>query len=137
MELTTREPCAEERQEFAASVASSDGASIGKTLDGAAASWKPARIRRRTAVPSRRELEVIALIRQGLKNAEIAERLALTPGTVANHVANILGRLNLRNRAQLAAWAAEHRVGESTPRLQPLDAQQRRKGAWDREFSPE
>jgi DNA-binding NarL/FixJ family response regulator len=77
------------------------------------ASWKPEGLRRRKAAPPPRELEVAALIRRGLTNAEIAQRLALTPGTVANHVANVLARLNLRNRAQLAAWAAEHGVGET------------------------
>jgi DNA-binding NarL/FixJ family response regulator len=114
---------------LAASVESSDASSIGNVLDDTAASWKPVGVRRRKEGPSRRELEVAALIRQGLRNAEIAERLALTPGTVANHVANILGRLNLRNRTQLAAWAAEHGVGDSMPGLQQPDEPPRRKSA--------
>jgi DNA-binding NarL/FixJ family response regulator len=65
---------------------------------------------------SPRQLEIAALIRQGLTNAEIAARLVLSPGTVANHVANILDRLNLRSRTQVAVWAAEHGLGGHRPR---------------------
>jgi DNA-binding NarL/FixJ family response regulator len=60
---------------------------------------------------SRRQLQIAALVRQGLTNAEIAARLRLTPGAVANHVATILTRLNFRSRAQIAAWAAERGLG--------------------------
>jgi DNA-binding NarL/FixJ family response regulator len=60
---------------------------------------------------SPRELEIAALIRHGLTNAEIAARLLLTPGTVANDVAHILTRLHFRTRVQIAAWAVEHRLG--------------------------
>ena len=66
---------------------------------------------------SARQREVAGLIRQGLTNAEIAERLILTPGTVANHVAHILDRLNFRSRAQVAAWATEHRLGQAPDEL--------------------
>jgi DNA-binding CsgD family transcriptional regulator len=58
-----------------------------------------------------RQLEVTALVRQGLTNAEIAQRLVVEAGTVANHVAHILDRLGFRSRSQLAAWAAERRIG--------------------------
>jgi DNA-binding CsgD family transcriptional regulator len=54
-----------------------------------------------------RQLEVAALIRQGLTNAQIATHLSLDPGTVANHVANILTRLGFRSRTQVAVWATE------------------------------
>ena len=129
MELTTGGPCAEARQELAASAECSDGATIGNTRNGTAASWKPAGVKRRKDAPSPRELEVAALIRQGLTNAEIAERLALSPGTVANHVANILTRLNLRNRAQLAAWATEHGVGGTRPTFEQPHEQPGGRGA--------
>ena len=56
---------------------------------------------------SRREQEVAALVAEGRTNAEIAERLVLTEGTVANHVRRILLKLHLRSRAQLAVWAVE------------------------------
>ena len=43
------------------------------------------------------------LVAGGLTNLEIAERLVLTPGTVANHVESILRRLGFRSRTQVAA----------------------------------
>lgn len=58
---------------------------------------------------TRREQELAILIARGCTNAEIAQQLVLTPGTVANHVANILNKLGAANRAQVAAWAV--RVG--------------------------
>jgi DNA-binding NarL/FixJ family response regulator len=57
-----------------------------------------------------RELEVAALVAEGLTNAEIAERLVLSPGTVGNHIAHIMRALGLRNRVLVALWAAEHGV---------------------------
>ena len=45
--------------------------------------------------------------RRGLSNEEIAERLRLVPGTVANPVEAILQRLGLRNRTQIGVWAVE------------------------------
>jgi DNA-binding CsgD family transcriptional regulator len=62
---------------------------------------------------TRRQQEVAGLVAQGLTNAEIAERLVLTPGTVANHLEHILRRLNLRSRSQVAVWAVEHGVYRS------------------------
>jgi DNA-binding CsgD family transcriptional regulator len=54
-----------------------------------------------------RQREIAALIARGYSNAEIARELVLVPGTVANHVEQILTRLGFRNRTQVAAWAAE------------------------------
>ena len=54
-----------------------------------------------------RQQEVAGLIAAGLSNREIAERLVLTGGTVANHVEQILRRLGFRSRTQVAVWAAE------------------------------
>ena len=57
---------------------------------------------------TRRQQEVAACVAEGLTNEEIAERLVLTPGTVANHMEGILKRLGLKNRTTLATWAVEH-----------------------------
>jgi DNA-binding NarL/FixJ family response regulator len=54
-----------------------------------------------------RQREVAALIASGLTNAQIAERLVISAGTVANHVEHILDRLGAQRRAQVAAWIAE------------------------------
>ena len=52
-----------------------------------------------------RQREVARLIGLGYTNAQIAALLVLQPGTAANHVAHILNRLGLVNRAQVAVWA--------------------------------
>jgi len=56
---------------------------------------------------SLRELEVLALLAEGLSNQEIADRLTIAPGTVKNHVSNILSKLNARDRAQAVLQAKE------------------------------
>jgi DNA-binding NarL/FixJ family response regulator len=57
---------------------------------------------------SGRELEVLALIAEGLSNKEIAERLVISEHTVKRHVANILHRLGLASRAAAASLAGRH-----------------------------
>jgi DNA-binding CsgD family transcriptional regulator/tetratricopeptide (TPR) repeat protein len=54
-----------------------------------------------------REREVAALIAQGQSNREIAAALVLSEHTVATHVSNILAKLNVASRAQIAAWASD------------------------------
>jgi DNA-binding NarL/FixJ family response regulator len=54
---------------------------------------------------SERELEIIRLIAQGASNREIAGTLFLAEGTVKNHVTNILGKLEVRDRTQAALKA--------------------------------
>lgn len=52
-----------------------------------------------------RELDVLALVAQGLRNAEIAHRLTLSPKTVDHHVSAILAKLGVRSRAQAITQA--------------------------------
>ncbi|MET0326852.1 MAG: LuxR C-terminal-related transcriptional regulator [Ilumatobacteraceae bacterium] len=52
-----------------------------------------------------RELEVLALLRNGLTNAEIGARLFISAKTVEHHVGRILGKLGVRSRAEAAALA--------------------------------
>ena len=59
---------------------------------------------------SQRETEVIALIRDGKTNQQIAEQLSLSPLTVKNHVQNILRKLDVANRAQAVAKAVKARL---------------------------
>ncbi len=57
---------------------------------------------------SRREVEVLRLLGEGLTNAEIAARLFISTKTVATHVGNLFAKLQLRNRAEAAAFAHRH-----------------------------
>jgi DNA-binding NarL/FixJ family response regulator len=57
---------------------------------------------------SAREREVLALLAEGLRNREIAERLVVSEATVKTHVRHVLEKLRLRNRAEAAAFAARH-----------------------------
>ena len=54
-----------------------------------------------------RELEVLRLIARGRNNAEIADDLFVSVGTVKGHVSNILGKLQLADRTQAAVYAWE------------------------------
>ena len=51
-----------------------------------------------------------ALVAEGLTNASIATRLSVAPRTAETHVENIRRKLQVRSRAQIAAWVTEHRL---------------------------
>jgi DNA-binding NarL/FixJ family response regulator len=59
------------------------------------------------AALTEREREVLALVGKGLANAEIAERLYVSPATAKTHVSHIMTKLYARDRAQLVVMAYE------------------------------
>ena len=59
-----------------------------------------------------REAEVLRLVARGFNNADIAERLHLSEGTVRNHVSAIFAKLEVADRTQAAVIAIQHGLGE-------------------------
>jgi DNA-binding NarL/FixJ family response regulator len=57
-----------------------------------------------------RELEVLALLVEGLRNTEIADRLVVSPKTVDHHVSAILRKLDVRTRGQAATAAVQRNL---------------------------
>jgi predicted ATPase/DNA-binding CsgD family transcriptional regulator len=57
-----------------------------------------------------REHQIALLIARGLSNRGIADELYISPATAARHVANILAKLGLNSRAQVAAWVVGQRA---------------------------
>jgi non-specific serine/threonine protein kinase len=62
-----------------------------------------------------REREVALLVAQGLQSPRIAEVLVISRRTAETHVRNILGKLGLTSRAQVAAWVVRHGIDEGAP----------------------
>lgn len=57
-----------------------------------------------------REFEVAELVTEGLTNQAIARRLSVGPRTIETHVENVRRKLQVRSRAQIAAWVTEQRL---------------------------
>ena len=55
-----------------------------------------------------REQEVLALVSQGHPDRKVARLLCISPRTASKHLGNLLSKLGLRNRVELARWAIEH-----------------------------
>lgn len=77
------------------------------------ATRRPMRRERGLVRMTPREREIIGLIAQGLSNKEIAQRIHLSPHTVKSHVHNILEKLALHSRLQVAAFV--HQETEEEP----------------------
>ena len=94
------------------------GRLLGQIRDGTTLSVMPAPVMPaappETPALTRRELEVLQLVSDGLSNKEIATSLFITEGTVKNHVHNALEKLQLENRTQAAAYIVRKGLGRST-----------------------
>ena len=73
-----------------------------------------------SAVPlTTREREIVALVAQGYKNKEMAEKMFISEQTVKNHLHNIFDKLGVSDRLELALYAIHkglHLTGEAAPR---------------------
>lgn len=63
---------------------------------------------------SQKDYEIIQLVSDGLNNKEIAEKLFLSEGTVRNYISNILEKLELRDRTQLACFYYKQLLNKDT-----------------------
>ncbi len=79
---------------------------LGGKLFGKFATMKGKETQERTGL-TERETEIVRLLAEGSRNREIAEKLFITENTAKVHVKNILGKLQLRNRQQLVAFAVQ------------------------------
>lgn len=66
-----------------------------------------------------REREVLDLLGRGLTNRQISDELTISEGTAKRHVENILGKLDLPSRTQVAAWMARHGLLDGPEDLPP------------------
>ena len=80
----------------------------------------PAAVLEESTPLSPRQWEIANLLALGLTNGQIADRLILSPGTVANHIQHILVKLGASSRTQIAVWAVE-RGAPGEPLLQGRD----------------
>jgi DNA-binding NarL/FixJ family response regulator len=60
-----------------------------------------------------REIELVKMVSQGLRNRAIAERLAISEGTVKIHLHNVYEKLGIDGRLELMLWAQEQGVSGS------------------------
>ena len=68
---------------------------------------------------TRREREIIDLISEGLSNKEIAQRLHIATYTVKSHVHNILEKLELSTRLQVAVYSHTQKSQRTAPDMIP------------------
>jgi len=57
-----------------------------------------------------REVEVLHLVANGLTDAQIAEKLVISPRTVGKHLQSIYSKLYLAGRSAATRWAIEHHL---------------------------
>lgn len=55
-----------------------------------------------------RELQILSLIGEGVRNADIADTLCISPHTVKTHIYNVFKKIGVSNRLQAARWADEN-----------------------------
>jgi predicted ATPase/DNA-binding CsgD family transcriptional regulator len=103
---------------FAAGLA--EGRALGLSRRVAAALEEPATAGPAAGVQDRdsrltaRQLEVAALVAEGLSNREIAARMVISPRTAETHVQHIMDKLDFTARSQIAAWSGGRRARQPT-----------------------
>jgi DNA-binding NarL/FixJ family response regulator len=62
---------------------------------------------------TRREIDVVRLVAQGLTNRQIARKLVVSEATVKTHLNHVLSKLDVDGRPGLVAWAWRHGLAQS------------------------
>ena len=106
--VASREAGDEATADLELSAAAATFGKLGATLDAERAS---ALLNRQKVLPrglTEREVEVLALVAEGLTNREIAESLFISEHTVARHLSNVFRKLDVTSRSAAATFALEH-----------------------------
>ena len=82
------------------------------TSPAAASATRPALSDARLALLTQRELAILRMLGSGRTNQEISVRLALSIGTVKNHISTILSKLDVRDRTQAGLFAQQAGLAE-------------------------
>ena len=99
--------------EFAKTATPARAAAATAMATSAGAAAGPLRASHITQLLTERECEVLRLVATGMSNAEIAERLCISPATAKTHVAHLLTKLDARDRVQLVIIA--YQAGLAAP----------------------
>jgi len=87
-----------------------EGVEYALSEEGAPAAESPPADRRTGEPLTRREKEVASLVARGLTNRQIGQELVISERTVDKHVTNLLKKLNVHSREQVAVRMAERRA---------------------------
>jgi len=58
---------------------------------------------------TKREIEILLFLSEGLTNSEIADKLCISPHTVEVHKSNLVNKLNFRHSSELYCWTASNK----------------------------
>lgn len=84
---------------------------LGRLVAAPVASAPPAAQPERLALLTERERAILQMLARGRTNQEISSLLAISVGTVKNHISSILSKLDVRDRTQAALWAQQQGLG--------------------------
>jgi DNA-binding NarL/FixJ family response regulator len=85
-------------------------------LAGSRSGWVPSRVQSiKSPGLTRREVEILQLVAEGLSNAELAKMLWVTEQTVKFHLSNIYRKLGVSNRTEASRWAQVNGLLTATP----------------------
>jgi DNA-binding NarL/FixJ family response regulator len=114
----TKDSSAEDIREAILAVAAGDAAldpSVQQTVVAALSTDAPSVVSSEEGLPdglTPREAEVLALIADGLNNAQIAEHLVVSPATVKSHINHLFAKAGIRDRAQAVRYAYSRGIAQ-------------------------